>query len=58
VLSLADLGAEGDRAGEAGSRTSVRTLNPPPSRGDRQVIEDDGSGAQKIMEFLMGRKLV
>jgi electron transfer flavoprotein beta subunit len=58
TLSLSDLGVEPDRAGEAGSRTKVLSLNPPPSRGDRQVIEDDGSGAQKIMEFLLGRKLV
>jgi electron transfer flavoprotein beta subunit len=58
TLSLGDLGVEADRAGEAGSRTKVVSLNAPPSRGDRQVIEDDGTGAQKIMEFLMGRKLV
>jgi electron transfer flavoprotein beta subunit len=58
VLSLSDLEVEGDRAGEAGSRTSVLALGPPPSRGDTLKIEDDGSGAQKIMDFLMERKLV
>jgi electron transfer flavoprotein beta subunit len=58
VVSLADLGAEAERAGEAGSRTSVGGVNPPPSRGDNQKIEDDGSAAKKIMEFLMERKLV
>src|SRR5215210_1329390 len=30
VLSLGDIGVEGDRAGEAGSRTSVLALNAPP----------------------------
>ena len=58
VLSLADAGVAADRAGESGSRTSVKALSAPPSRGDNQKIEDDGSGAQKIMDFLMERKLV
>jgi electron transfer flavoprotein beta subunit len=58
VKSLADLGVEADRAGEAGSRTTVRALGDPPSRGDTVKIEDDGSGAQKILEFLVERKLV
>ena len=58
VLSLADAGADANRAGQAGSRTAVKALAPPPSRGDNQKIEDDGSGAQKIMDFLMERKLV
>lgn len=56
VVKLADIGVEADRAGTAGSRTTVSSLNPPPSRGDTVKIEDDGSGAQKIMEFLVERK--
>jgi len=58
VVSLADVGVDASAAGESGSRTTVRTLNPPPSRGDNQKIEDDGSAAQKILEFLIERKLV
>lgn len=58
VVSLADIGADAGRAGEAGSRTTVGALNPPPSRGGSQKIEDDGSAPQKIMEFLMERKFV
>jgi electron transfer flavoprotein beta subunit len=58
VVKLADLGVPGDRAGVAGSRTSVTALSPPPSRGDTQKIEDDGSAAQKVLEYLMERKLV
>ncbi|MCC6829879.1 MAG: electron transfer flavoprotein subunit beta/FixA family protein [Thermoleophilia bacterium] len=56
VVKLADLGVEADRAGQAGSRTTVSALNPPPSRGDTVKIEDDGTGAQKIMAFLVERK--
>ena len=58
VVSLADVGIDASAAGESGSRTTVRALNPPPSRGDNQKIEDDGSAAQKILEFLIERKLV
>ena len=58
VKSLADVGVEADRAGEAGSRTTVISLSPPESRGGAQKIEDDGSGAQKILDFLVERKLV
>lgn len=58
VVSLADIGADAGRAGAAGSRTTVRALADPPSRGDTIKIEDDGSAAQKILEFLVERKLV
>jgi electron transfer flavoprotein beta subunit len=58
TLSLSDLGVEADRVGQAGSRTTVRTLGDPPSRGENVKIEDDGSGAEKILQFLIERKLV
>jgi electron transfer flavoprotein beta subunit len=55
-VSLADLGIEGDSAGEAGSRTEVYALGEPPPRGETVKIEDDGSGAEKIVQFLLERK--
>ncbi|HXH88012.1 MAG TPA: electron transfer flavoprotein subunit beta/FixA family protein [Gaiellaceae bacterium] len=58
VVSLADLGVEAERAGEQGSRTEVLALSDPPPRGDTQKIEDDGSGAEKIVEFLAGKRLL
>jgi electron transfer flavoprotein beta subunit len=58
VLSLADLAVPADRAGEAGSRTTVNALNPPPPRGDTRKIEDDGSAAQQVLEYLIERRLV
>ncbi len=45
-LSLADLGVEADRAGEAGSTTEVLALGDPPPRGDARKIEDDGNAAR------------
>ena len=58
VKTLADVGVAADRAGEAGSRTTVISLSPPASRGDTLKIEDDGTAAQKILDFLVERKLV
>ena len=58
IVSLADIGVETDRAGEAGSRTAVLALGAPPPRGDSQKIEDDGSAAEQIVEFLAGKRLI
>jgi electron transfer flavoprotein beta subunit len=58
TVSLADLGLDPDSAGEAGSHTAVLALADPPARGDALKVEDDGSGAEKIFEFLAERKLV
>ncbi|MBA2460714.1 MAG: electron transfer flavoprotein subunit beta/FixA family protein [Actinobacteria bacterium] len=58
VLSLADLGVETERAGQAGSRTEVLALSDPPPRGDTRKIEDDGSGAEQIVAFLSEKRLL
>jgi electron transfer flavoprotein beta subunit len=58
TLSLADLGIDSGVAGEAGSRTTVESLEDPPARGDIEKIEDDGSAAEKIVDFLQQRKAV
>jgi electron transfer flavoprotein beta subunit len=58
VVSLGELGVEGDRAGEAGSRTTVRSAAPPAAKGDQVRIEDDGSAAEKIVEYLAERRLI
>ena len=58
VVSLADLGLEGDRAGAAASRTSVLALHEPPPRGDSRQIEDDGTAPEQIVEFLAEKRLI
>ena len=58
VASLAEIGVEADRAGQPGSRTEVLALGDPPPRGDTRTIEDDGSGAEKIVEFLAEKRLL
>jgi len=58
TISLADLGLDAAEAGEAGSKTEVLALGSPPARGDARKIEDDGSAAQAIVDFLAEKRLV
>jgi electron transfer flavoprotein beta subunit len=58
TLSLAEIGVDAADAGEAGSKTEVLVLGEPPSRGDARKIEDDGSAAQQIFDFLAEKRLV
>ena len=58
VVALSELGVEGDRAGLEGSRTEVLALGDPPPRGETRTIEDDGTAAEKIVEFLAEKRLI
>ena len=58
TLSVHDLGLTAEVVGDAGSRTTVLEIGPPPFRGDTIMIEDDGSAAQKVLELVLGRKLI
>ncbi len=58
TLSLEEVGADAGRVGEAGSRTSVVALGPPPAKGDQVKIEDDGSAAEKLVDWLAEKKLL
>jgi electron transfer flavoprotein beta subunit len=58
TLSVAALGLSPERVGEAGSRTEVYALHPPPARGDSAIIQDEGSGAEKILGYLVDKKLL
>ena len=53
TLSLGDLGVEA-----ADARTEVYALHDPPARGESRKLEDDGSAAQAILEFLAEKRLV
>jgi electron transfer flavoprotein beta subunit len=58
TVALADVGVEAERVGEAGSCTEVLALGEPPPRGDSRKIEDDGSAADQITEFLAEKRLL
>jgi electron transfer flavoprotein beta subunit len=50
--------AADDVGGAARPGTTVVALSPPPPRGEARRIEDDGSAAEKIVEFLAEKRLV
>ena len=58
TATAADLGLDAGAIGEAGSKTEVLALHDPPPRGESRKIEDDGTGAQQILDFLLEKKLV
>jgi electron transfer flavoprotein beta subunit len=58
TLTLGEIGVDADRVGTAGSRTTVLALQPPPAKGDQVKIEDDGSAAEKLVDWLAERKLL
>jgi electron transfer flavoprotein beta subunit len=57
IVSLADLGVDAEAVGDAGSATEVFAIGQPPPRGESSRIEDDGSAAQQILDFLVEQKL-
>jgi electron transfer flavoprotein beta subunit len=58
--SAGDVGIEGDKVGEGGSRTEVISINPPPAKQAGQIIEDEDTAetVEKIVAWLDERKLL
>src|ERR1051325_9838073 len=57
-IGAAELGLDASQLGEAGSKTEVLALGDPPPRGDTAKLQDDGSGAEKISDFLAEKRLL
>ena len=58
TVTSSDLGLSAGEIGEAGKRTEVYAVGDPPPRGDSVKIEDDGSAAETIVDYLSERKLL
>ncbi len=58
TLTVSDTGVAASEVGEAGSKTEVRALGAPPSRGDAKKIEGDANAAQAIVDFLAEKRLL
>jgi electron transfer flavoprotein beta subunit len=58
TLSLSELGVDTATAGDTGSRTEVRALQPPPPRGESTIVEDEPQAAERVLEYLVEAKLV
>ncbi len=57
-LDLAALDLPAGSVGQDGARSIVRSVGDPPPQPGGTVIEDDGSAADRIVEFLRERNLV
>jgi electron transfer flavoprotein beta subunit len=57
-LDLAALGVDAGSVGSAGARTVVSAVMPPPPRESGILVEDDGSAAQQLVDYLAGKSLV
>ena len=58
TLTASDLGLSADAVGAGGSQTVVLGTGAPPARTGAVTIEDDGSAAQSIFDYLTERDLV
>src|SRR5881409_912290 len=54
TYATADVGIEADQVGEAGSKTQVLTINPPPEKAAGEIIEDEDTNetVEKIVAWL------
>jgi electron transfer flavoprotein beta subunit len=57
TLTAADLALAAGAVGAAGSQTVVLGTGAPPTRAGAVTIEDDGSAAQSIFDYLREREL-
>jgi electron transfer flavoprotein beta subunit len=60
ALTLADIGADPSRIGEAGSKTKVAAISPVGARAKGTVIQssDGADAARQIMDFLISKKVI
>jgi electron transfer flavoprotein beta subunit len=57
-LSLSDLGVDAGTVGWAGAGQEITTIEAAPTREAGEVVEDDGTGAEKIVAFLDNLKVI
>ena len=58
-VSAADAGIDASRVGEAGAKSVVRSVSPPPAKQEGRRIEDaGGDSADAIVEFLAERGVI
>jgi electron transfer flavoprotein beta subunit len=56
--SLEELGIDPATVGRDGSAQRIVSVEPAPQREGGEVIEDDGSGAQRIADYLVELKVI
>jgi electron transfer flavoprotein beta subunit len=57
-LGVGDLGLSADQVGTNGARQEIVNVAPAEERQAGEIIEDDGEGHMKIIEFLKNQKVL
>jgi electron transfer flavoprotein beta subunit len=58
TLTVADLGVDAGEVGLDNALSSVLEASPKPPREAGQRVEDEGDGGTKVVEYLVGQKLI
>ena len=58
TMTLADVGIDAGEVGLANATSTVTDATPRPPREAGQVVTDEGDGAAKLVEYLVGQKLI
>jgi electron transfer flavoprotein beta subunit len=58
TLTVSDLGLAGDAVGVEGSQTLVLSAGAPPARAGAVTVEDDGTAARAIFDYVVEHDLV
>jgi electron transfer flavoprotein beta subunit len=57
-VTVADLGLDAGSVGWAGANQEITSIEAAPAREAGEIIEDDGTGAEKIVAFLDNLKVI
>ncbi len=58
TMSLADLGVDAAQVGWSGASSKVVDVSPTPARTAGTIVNDDGTGAAQLADFLAGRGFI
>lgn len=58
TVTVADLGVDAGEVGLANAWSTVLEAAPKPPRSGGQKVEDDGSGGNRIAEYLIAQKII
>ncbi|MGO9925192.1 MAG: electron transfer flavoprotein subunit beta/FixA family protein [Mycobacterium sp.] len=58
VLTLAEIGVEGDEVGLASAGSTVLASTPKPPKTAGEKVTDEGEGGYQIAQYLVGQKII
>jgi electron transfer flavoprotein beta subunit len=58
TLSVGDLGVAASEVGAAGAGQEITDVSEAEARGSGEIVVDDGDGAQRVVAFLEGLKVI